>query len=538
MVRRGAQINVAESFAGLRSDYTAAKTTRFRRQRTGVGTIGRNADYHYRLETDFMRMLETARDIDRNDMVVGQGINRLVANVVLDGIQLDPDTGDAETDSDLKTRWREWGENRFACDAAARLTFDEMVRLAFRQMIVDGDIFALPLADGALQLIEAHRCRTPRNTQRNVVHGVRLDGRGRPREYWFTRQDIDPLQSIQRVTDIRRIPAVDDAGYPNVIHLFDPDRVSQTRGVTATHRITDPTGFHDDIQFAKLVQQQITSCFAIFRERTPDYAGGKGAQKGLRTTESLSDGTRRILEQLAPGMQLEGEVGEKLQGFSPNVPNPEFFQHAMLVLTIIAVNLDLPLAVLLLDPSQTNFSGWRGAIDQARLRFRALQRLLCTRFHREVYRWKIRQWIAQDQDLAEKSISGGIDLFAHKWKLPGWRYIEPLKDASADLLQQRNALNSPRRVQGDKGRDWHEIAMEIVEDNAFAIVAAKEKAADINGRFPDDPVHWRELISLPTPDGVTVNLNDGAGDQSGDQSEPAGGTSGTYGNDTAEGARR
>ena len=41
-------------------------------------------------------------------------------------------------------------------------------------------------------------------------------------------------------------------------------------------------------------------------------------------------------------MELFGFPGESLKGFSPNVPNPEFFQHAKLILTILASNLDLP----------------------------------------------------------------------------------------------------------------------------------------------------------------------------------------------------
>ena len=42
-------------------------------------------------------------------------------------------------------------------------------------------------------------------------------------------------------------------------------------------------------------------------------------------------------------------------------------------LGILAVNLDLPLCVFLLDASETNYSGFRGAIDQARQRWREIQ---------------------------------------------------------------------------------------------------------------------------------------------------------------------
>jgi hypothetical protein len=42
----------------------------------------------------------------------------------------------------------------------------------------------------------------------------------------------------------------------------------------------------------------------------------------------------------------------------------------------------------------------------------------------------------------------------------------------------------------------------------MAIRKAKTAAAELNEDFPADPVHWREIISLPTPDGVQLNLLD------------------------------
>ena len=66
----------------------------------------------------------------------------------------------------------------------------------------------------------------------------------------------------------------------------------------------------------------------------------------------------------------------------------------------------------------------------------------------------------------------------------------------------RSALNSPRRVQSRRGRDWETISAEIVEDNGMAIRKAKVEAAAINGEHADgNPVHWREVLSLPTPEG-------------------------------------
>lgn len=501
---------LAEFFSQISADYDAAKYSRYKRKRSGIPSMGASGDYHYASEAEFLRMIEYARDYDRNDPIVGQGVTRLIDNVVQDGFKLDPQTGDAAVNRDLVDRWDAWTGDADQCDLAGEHSFHELEKLLPRQLLVDGDVFVLPLKSGQLEIVEAHRCRTPR-TKRNVVHGVLLNQNRRRLEYWFTKDEIEPYKSISKVGDMRQYPARDSQGRRSVLHIYNPRRLSQTRGVSVFVPISNTIGMHDDVQFAKLVQQQVVSCFAILRERAPD--GGYGTmQTGAQETETLGDGSTRTIEGIAPGMEVAGNPGEQLKGFSPQVPNPEFFQHAMMILTIIGVNVGVPVAVLLLDPSQTNFSGWRGAIDQARFGFRRLQRLLIGRFHSPVYLWKLHQWIAEDAALRSQVGKGDVEnIFRHVWHPPTWPYIEPLKDATADLLRVRNGLISPRRLQAERGRDWEEVSTETIEDNANAIRKAKDAAAALNQEYPDDPVHWRELLSLPAAEGVTVSVGSGGG---------------------------
>jgi lambda family phage portal protein len=510
MKRDLARQNTAESFEGLKSDYAAAKQSRYRRKRTGVSPSGSNADYHYRRETDYTRIQEDARDMDRSDVIVGQTIDRAADNILQDGIPLDVGTGDDGLDIELKNRWDSWGVDPEQCDAAGEMCWSEMERMAMRHTFVDGDVIGLPLYDGQIQLVESHRLRTPRNTKRNVILGVMLDELRRRTEYWVTKQDIDPFAAVTRVSDIEPYPTRDKEGYRQVFHVYDPKRVSQTRGVSALAPIFDTAGMFEDINFAKLVQQQVVSCFAVFRERSIGaQIGSDTNQAGTRESESQDDGSTRTIEGIAPGMQITGAIGEKLHGFSPSVPNAEFFQHVRLMLQLIGINLGLPLVLVLLDASETNFSGWRGAVDQARLGFRRKQKSLTTKFHCEVYKWKVRQWMAEDAAIRRFKDSKDVNVFGHRWNLPTWPYIEPLKDAQADLLRLRGGLTSPRRLHADNGREWNTIAKEIVADNFMAIVEAKTKAAELNKLFPekDEKVHWRELLCLPVPEGTTIDLN-------------------------------
>jgi lambda family phage portal protein len=506
--RRGAITDahtIIQAFNYLRSDYNAANTSRFRRTRSGVSSTPTNFDYHIRNESGFFRMMEFARDIERNDVVVGQGITRLVDNVIQDGFPLDPMTGDEDLNGYIRERWTNWAEQPDNCHRAGEYDWHDIERLALRQVVVDGDVVILPRKDQTLELVEAHRLRTPR-TKRNVVLGVLLSEARKRLEYWIAADNIDPLRASLKVSDITRWPVRDSNGNRIVHHLYFPKRLSQTRGVTTLAPIADTTGMHDDIQFAKLVQQQVVSCFATLRERSPDFSGTGLKQYGEKEEETLGDGSTRVIEGVGPGMEIEGAPGETLKGFAPNVPNPEFFEHATLILTFISINLNLPLAVLLLDPRQTNFSAWRGAIDQARIGFKRIQCWLVRKMHRPIYEWKIRQWIRIDPEIRKAANNPDIKIFRHRWNPPEWQYIEPLKDASAELLRSRNALISHRRLHAERGRDWDEVSTEIVEDNVKAIRKAVLAKQDLAGEFPDEVFHWREFLSLPTPDGISVSI--------------------------------
>lgn len=520
-----------EAFEELRADYDISKQTRFRRSRAGVSAVGKHADYHFGSESRFFRAMELSRDIDRNDIVVGQAVERLVDNVVQDGFTLDtqvePLAEDerhegkrrrSSLDDDLTARWKAWAENEDACDLAGEADFHSLERLTLRHTIVDGDIIHLPIADtGALETCEAHRCKTPINTNRNVVLGVLLDKTTRKRlEYWLTKEEVGASSIVSKVGDIRQYPArqhdvITGRDERAVIHCYHPRRKSQTRGFTAFAPIGMATEHHDDLQFAQLIKARVAASYAILEETPMGMPGGGKAAAGatgVRSTEALSDGTSRDLEGLGPGMRYRSRPGGKLVGFSPSVPNPEFFDHSMLILTFISINLGLPVQLLLLDPKQTNFSGWRGAMDQARLGFRKYQRWLARSFHSRVYRWKVRQWIAEDRMLQAEYERIGEQLFAHRWNPPRWPYIQPMEDASAGILRVRNLQTSPRRLAAENGLDWREISEETIQDNSDVIRDAKQKAATINSAFPDDPdrASWREVLCLPTPDQVGAQV--------------------------------
>lgn len=520
----------ASAWTDLRSDYDAARESRFRRRRTGVAAMGSGADYHTRHSTAHTRITELSRDFDRNNLIVGQGIDRLVSNVVREGFVFDARTGNDGADAIVSDKWRTWSEKADFCDLAGEATFNEMVEQVLRGGVVDGDIFPLFTDVGAVELVESHRVRTPgsarvdRSGLKSLVHGVLIDNNRRHLEYWMTRSDINPFSAL-KVGDIRKIPVRDEHGNRNVQQFTWKKRPSQTRGVSRLAPITDLLGMHDDLQFAKLVQAQVASFYAVFKEQPEGgYGSTSPADLSGNSTETGADGVERTLESVGPGMIIQGRRGEKLGGFSPNTPNAEFFPHANLLLTFVAVNLGLPVAVLLLDPRQTNFSGWRGSMDQARLGFQTIQKRLVDKFIRPAYEWKLRQWIQETPELASLAQRKDVNIAKHVWHPPTWPYIEPVKDVTADVLKLANPLSSIRRVLSARSMDWDVVFPEIVEDRVKLITLAIEQADEINKEHPEAGVSWRDLAPLPTAQGISIQAESPLGSPHGKEASNGDGT--------------
>ncbi|MGA2032309.1 MAG: phage portal protein [Thermoguttaceae bacterium] len=516
--------SLTEKFDSLRNDYAAAKQSRFRRRRDRILPLGSNADWHYRIPLDFYRTMEEARDMDRNDCMIGATIDRAVDNTIQDGFTLDPQTPDHKWNEAVRQDWQEWANDPQQCDVAGEYSFWEMEFMTLRACFVDGDAIVLPNMDsGALECVEAHRLRTPRSTTRYVVHGVLLDKDTRRRlEYWLCKQDVPLSSTVQLVSDILPYPTYDREGNRQVFHPYVSKRVSQTRGVTALAPVFDLCGMFEDTNFATLLRQQVAACFALIRERDLNFSLDEPSTAiGPRHRRQSPNGGMETLENVGPGMHLTSNPGERLRMDSPHVPSPEYLPHMKMILTLIGINLGMPLVMLLMDASETNFSGWRGAIQQAQMGFRHNQRRYERRFHRPIYRWWLDWKAASDTRYRSQQAALGREYYRHRWHKPTWAYIQPLQDAGADLLRLRNGLISPRRRAAERGVEYGQLVREICHDNARMIRRAQKTAELLNQKYPKLNVTWREIASLPTPDGVSIRVM-AQGDPAGD--DPAPGT--------------
>ena len=501
--------SLAENVHELRCDYDAARPSKHMRRRTRLGGTG---DAHISIASDFERIREQARDMDRNESMVGPLTNQAVTNQLQTGITLQPNTGDEGLDTAIFDSFTDWADDPQQCDYYCEHDLWQQFWYGLRGTYVDGDMFSVLTAYGNVQMLESDRCVSPRSVRGigdkdNIVHGVELKGR-RKEAFHFC---ADPGQ-FRRSPDSRkpqRVPAYDADGNLQVCHLYNPmtiKRRTQSRGISAFAPVFPRLTMFNDTQFSTMIKQQIAAMAALVMEREVGWRGGTAKFAAGQTGELDDDSNTQQTEKMSPGMVIKGAPGEKVSLLSSAIPSAEYLPFVKLVLTEIGLAIGVPLVLALMDAKETNFSGWRGAVDAARMGFRVNQKWFISKFPRPMYRWWLRNRVDSGEFGPPRLLYRNPFLFRHTWGLPAWPYIQPLQDAQANAVKLQTGQMSPYEWAGKNGQDWETHARDVAKGWAFAVREAKTQAALINSDFPDsdDPVTWREIFNLQMPGGLTL----------------------------------
>lgn len=501
--RRVNEVSVAsgmqDSLREARLNYRAGRPSNFR---TTLIQLGGSADAHYRDSFEFWRIREYVRDYDRNTPILGQAVDRALDQVLGNGLTIDPNTGDKGVDAEITALWSEWSNDPEQCDFTWRQTIDEMERLALRHTFIDGDVFViLDDREGKVMLVEGDRVESSAGqlvvTSRSgepiadLVHGVELDLSSRPIAYWFRKMKIGERQRRRRLfptTDSEQMLRVIR---DSVIHIYDPKRITQSRGMSAFHAVFERISMHEDVEFAQLVQQQVAACIAAF------ITSESNQQWGSRTNETGNDNeTELVFDEFQPGMVTRLKPGENIETFSPRNPTGDALKLAQQIVREIGLALGLPLELAMLVTSDTTFHGYRGVVEAYKKTAKRQQSWYARRFRSRIYRWKVRQWVAQGL------LTDSPTIAAHKVRCPAWKYVDPLKDAQGDSLRKKDHLASPRQIAAESGTDYDQMVVEIAADREALIKAAIESAERIS-KDTQETVTWRDILhpeeSMPAP---------------------------------------
>ena len=458
-----------------RSYYTAADRGRKKDGWTAVNATGEVIN---RSERDIVRA--RARQLEANDDMLKAVVLDLERNVVGIGITLqarvrDRDGNDREDLNDaIEKAWRRWSKPE-NCTVTGNMSLWEVCQMVVRRRYIDGGIIILKTYVGGefrLQLLEVDDLDTTllSHGDNRVVGGVEIDAYNRPVAYHFRCQDVSGLWSGR----VKRVAA------DRVIYLPCLTRCSQIREMSPA---ASSLSRIDDINLlveAALRKEQTQACYgmAVIRN-APGPMGGigrgmPGADAGQR--EGYPE------EYIAPGMIKYLQPGEDIRPIAPSGVSSTADGMIRTVQRQAGAGAGLSYEAVSRDMSQTNYSSARQGMLQDRKTYGELQQYLIDHFLEPVYR----EW------LGWAVLAGRVDIPDYTddpdgyqeavWIPPGWEWIDPLKEASANAKALETGQTTLQKICAARGEDWRELMEQRAREIAWQNDLTKE---DSNGN--NDP---------------------------------------------------
>jgi lambda family phage portal protein len=358
----------------------------------------------------------------------------------------------------IECAFKEWAK-KGNCTVDGKLSWRQVQDLALKNVAADGEVFIRKIRgfEGnkyrfALQMIDADRCDhlysvPPAARGMNEVRlGVEVNKWGRPVAYWINPGHPSDLGgSLQR----ERIPA------DEIIHLYDPERVSQTRGVTWFHPVMLQLRMLEGYIEAELVAARTGAAKMGWLEYSDPAAYEEPNPDAPKYVLEANPGT---IETLPPGM--------KFTAWNPDHPANAFPMFVITILRQIATGLGVSYNALASDLVGVNYSSMRSGLLIERDQWKRDQSWLIESLCQPVF----------DDFLTFALLSGELVLdsrdpekfAAGKWEPRGWQWVDPLKDAQSAILAIGARLKSRDSIVAETGEDIGEVFEEIQQEEQLA----------------------------------------------------------------------
>jgi lambda family phage portal protein len=327
---------------------------------------------------DLEALRSRSRDLIRNAPIASGAINTVVTNVVGTGLLLEPQIdadalGMSEQEADeweaqTEREWCLFAESN-EIDARRMLTFSGLQELAFRSILGSGDVLViLPAIQRPgcpyrtkVQLVEADRLSNPDNKadSTGLVGGVEKDSVGAPVAYHIQSTHPGSVLINQKVT-WQRVPAYATSGRRNVLHLFNPQRPDQTRGIPYLAPVMKTLKQLDRYTDAEIMAAVLAGMFTVFVKTD----AGDGALGPMAPTSETGGSTSDEDYKIGNGAIVGLAPGESIETANPGRPNSAFDPFVESVLRQIGVGLELPFEILI-KHFTASYSAARAAILEA-----------------------------------------------------------------------------------------------------------------------------------------------------------------------------
>ncbi len=389
---------------------------------------------------------------------------------------------DVLANSRIEDGWNDWSR-RENCTVTGDMSFREFTHLMAAHFKRDGEFIARRVRfEGkyqfVLQALEPDlldETLTTRAANGNrIVMGVEMDKWRRPVAYYLRQEDDGTTASLYAYSrKVVRVPAED------IYFGYDRTRSFQSRGMSALS--TSLMTLHNTREWEKasLVNARHSAGRLGFLSDSPDSQGAGP----LPADEEESDGT--------PVIHLEAgsmyDIGTKtFSGVDPKFPHEQHTPFVKSHLHRAAAGAEVSYYSLSNDYESTSFSSGRLSYSDERERWKMDQQYFVEALLEPIFR----DWLemALTCQAVKLPLAKFDKFFAPEFIGRTWNYLDPEKEAQADLLLDGAGLLSRKRWFAERGLDmetelkqiaaerkmYADYGIEIVRSNAATAKPAQD----------------------------------------------------------------
>lgn len=429
---------------------------------------------------DQREMLRLMRSLDKNSTFVAAYVNAHLTYSVGDGYRYQPLTRNPQWNTDAKAQIELFHARP---EISGRFDWLQVCKMAVHSLIIDGECFYLKTRhrDGmpCLQIIEAHRIVQPNvENAKGWVNGIKYDRQGRPTAYAVQQDDGSFVYY----------------GAASIIHLYDPERATGTRGVSRLQVIVN--GLRDkretmsaEVQAVKEFSRRtfvLKSNTGEFDAADANFFGSNGKANKARQTNPED------IDRKFGGLSMAIGTNESLEAFETTRPN----LNVLALIEAIEREASNALGIssdFLLNPTKIGGPVVRMELAKAERQFAAMGRVVIDRLVRPAHQYFLADRITGN-DLMPSTLAAQ----------DGW---------------EKMAFSQPRRLSIDVGRDTLALIREleagtrnlqdVIEeggDDAEAQIIARldfkawcKREAEARGLTYED-ISMATVLSQPQPD--------------------------------------
>lgn len=438
------------------AQYAAAKSSRM----TGSWSP-LNSNVNDIIRSSALNIRARVRQLVRDFPYFTRAVNILTDYTVGSGIMFQSRVKTPQGDLDdgmiqkIEDGFKFWADE---ADIAGKLHFYELMELAKRQDLESGEFIMVKSFSNrprylpfGIQIYESEWLSDNINVKlpdsRGFDQGIEYNKKtGKVIAYHFT--DPDGWGKTKRISA------------DNVIHGFHTLRPGQLRGVSpfapAILVAHDLSNYMD----AEIDAAKMASKYLAFVKTPSPLERQMNVTTDSDTGQKIDEMENAILEYLRPGEEVDIATNPR--------PGTNFPPFVKLILTMVAVTLNIPYELLSGDYAGMNYSTARTVRNDFAHQLRPIASRHVRHFGMPVFKEFLDQAVLHRKIDIPGYFTNPFAYRESEWQPPGMESIDPLRESKARVEEIKAGLRSPYEIVKARGRDLEDVYKEIANAKKLA----------------------------------------------------------------------